>query len=124
MAKSLFEKEGGEYVECGDYELPAVELPSQEEVHVGIWGDRYRRWLKENHRVIYYNLLTSCKLHEVIAEVDERAEKRFDWLVYKMAWKEQVDEELKAEDPMTWGRHMNNIRQRVTETVLDEILTI
>jgi hypothetical protein len=73
---------------------------------VGIWGQRYRRWLKENHRVLYYNLLTSGKLNERVAEADTRAEA------------------LKAVDPMAWVRRMNNIRQRATEVVLEEILVI
>lgn len=82
MAKSHFEKSGGPYHREGDYLLPDLKLPEQEEVYIGIWGMRYRDRLKENHRIVYFNLLTSCKLHEVIAEVDERAEKRFDYPVY------------------------------------------
>lgn len=82
MAKSHFEKSGGTYHREGDYLLPYLKLLEQEEVFIGIWGMRYKDWLKENHRIVYFNLLTSCKLHEVIAEVDERAEKRFDYPVY------------------------------------------
>lgn len=79
MVKTIFEEMGGTYVRQGDYELPAVSL-KLEEGCVGIWGQRYRRWLKENHRVLYFSLLTSDKLNEQIADVDARAEEMFSRL--------------------------------------------
>lgn len=124
MEKTIFEQLGGTYIQQGDYELPAVTLPPEEETNAGIWGLRYRRWLKTNHRVLYYNLLTSGKLNEQASEVDIRAEDMLFRLVQKMAESEGVTEALKAADPMAWVRRMNNIRQRVTEIVLYEVLTI
>lgn len=123
MAKTVFEQLGGTYVRQGDYELPTVTLPPEEEIHTGIWGQRYKRWLKANHRVLYYNLLTSGKLNGQAAEVDERAERLFSRLVQEMAERESVTEALKATDMMAWVRRINNIRNSVTEIVLDEILT-
>lgn len=124
MVQTIFEQMGSSYVRQGDYQLPAVTIPPEEEVHVGIWGQRYRRWLKENHRVLYYNLLTSGKLNEQIAEVDARAEAMLLRLVREMAEREGVTETLKAANPMAWVRRMNNIRQKATEIVLDDILTV
>lgn len=124
MVQTIFEQMGGSYVRQGDYQLPAVTIPSEEEVHVDIWGQRYRRWLKENHRVLYYNLLTSGKLNEQAAEADTRAETMLFRLVREMSERESVTEAMKAADPMAWVCRMNSIRQRATEIVLDEILTI
>lgn len=121
--QTVFEQMGGSYVRQGDYKLPAVKLPS-EEVYVGVWGQRYRRWLKTNHRVLYYNLLTVGKLDGQLAGVDKRAEDMFLRLAEEMAEREGVTESLKASDMMAWVRCMNNIRQRATEAVLDDILTI
>ncbi len=89
-----------------------------------MWGQRYRRWLGENHRVLYYNLLTSSKLYEQAVEVDARAEAMLIRLVKEMAEREGVTETLKDADMMAWVRRMNNIHQRATEIVLDDILTI
>lgn len=124
MAKTVFEQMGGTYVRQGNYEFPAVALPPEKEACVGIWGQRYRRWLKENYRVLYYNLLTSSKLHEQAVEVDARAEAMLIRLVKEMAEREGVTETLKDADMMAWVRRMNNIHQRATEIVLDDILTI
>jgi hypothetical protein len=124
MAQTVFEQMGGGYVRQGDYELPTVTLPHGGEANVGIWGQWYRRWLKENHRVLYYNLLTSGKLNERVAEVDARAEDMFLRLVKEMAERDGVTEDLKADAPMAWICRMNNIRQRATEIVLGEILTV
>ena len=96
MAKTVFEQMGITYVRQRDYEIPVVTLPPEKENYVGIWGQRYRRWLRGNHRVPYYNLLTSGKLNEQTAEVDERAENLFFRLVREMAEREGVTEMLKA----------------------------
>jgi hypothetical protein len=124
MAQTVFEQMGGSYVRQGNYELPVVALPPQEEAHIGVWGQRYRRWLKENHRVLYYNLLTSGRLDEQAAEVNARAKAMLLRLVQEMAEREGITEALKADDPMAWVRRMNNIHQRATEIVLKDILAI
>ena len=122
MEKTVFEQMGGSYVRQGDYELPAINL-LPEETHIGVWGQRYRRWLKANHCVLYYNLLTSGKLNEQMAEVDERAETMFLRLVKEFAKREGVTEDLKATNMMAWIGHMNSIRQRAIELVIAEIFT-
>ena len=96
--KTIFEEQGVEYRQAGDYMLPNVELDEQKKYQIGVWGQRYKRYLKSNHRVIYYNYLTSGRLYEHLAEVDSRAEKMFQQLVKSLAEKENVTEKVKAEN--------------------------
>lgn len=116
------EKNGITYTLCGDYYLPSLVLPEQKEVNIGMWGQRYRSYLKNNHPVLYTNLLTSVKLYEHIAEVDQRAEAMYESLVNNLAEKEGVTEQLKSDDMMLWVQKMNNIKNRAREIVQDEVM--
>lgn len=122
MEKSLFEQNGGTYRQVGDYLLPNITLPEEETVHIGIWGRRHKLYLKQNHRVLYMNLLTSGKLNSYLADIDNQAEEMFSRLVKQLAEKENVTEKLKAENQMLWVQKMNNIRNRATEVVNAEII--
>ena len=110
------------YTRQGDYNLPNLMLPEQDDREIGIWGQRRRRFLKEHHRVLYYNLLTKCKLHDHLADINEEATEMYDKLIRQLAGKEGVTEQLKAEDQMFWVQRMNNIRDRVTEIVNHTII--
>jgi len=110
------------YTRQGDYNLPNLILPEQDDREIGIWGQRRRRYLKEHHRVLYYNLLTSCKLHDHLADINEEATEMYDRLVKQLAEKEGVTEQLKVEDQMLWVQRMNNIRNRATEIVNKELI--
>jgi hypothetical protein len=120
--KSIFEQIGGTYTKQGDYCLPNIYLPPEEERPIGVWGQRRLRHLKQHHKVLYYNLLTSGKLHSHLADVEEEAQSLFSRLVKEFAEKEGVTEQLKATDPMAWVQRMNNIRERVTEMVNAEVV--
>lgn len=122
MEKSLFEQNGGTYRQVGDYLLPNITLPEEETVHIGIWGQRHKRYLKQNHRVLYMNLLTSGKLNSYLADIDKQAEDMLFRLVKQMAKREGVTEALKAENQMEWVGRMNNIRNRATELVNAELI--
>ena len=122
--KSIFEQSGGTYTMQGDYCLPNLTLPAEEERPIGVWGQRRLRYLKQHHKVLYYNLLTSGKLHSHIADVEEQAQELFSRLVKEYAEKEGVTEQLKATDQMAWVRKMNNIRERATEVVNSEVVLI
>ncbi len=110
------------YTRQGDYNLPDLKLPKQDEREIGIWGQRRRRYLKEHHKILYYNLLTSCKLHDHLADINEEANEMFDRIVRQLAEQEGVTEQLKAVDQMLWIQQMNSIRDRVTEIVNHEII--
>lgn len=123
MANTIFEQMGGTYTQAGDYMLPDL-LPAEEEkeVNIGIWAMRHKRYLKQNHKVFYYNLLTSGKLNSYLADIEQQAQQLFLRLVKDLAEKENVTEELKATDMMLWVQKMNNIRNRATEKVNADII--
>ena len=123
MTNTIFEQMGGTYTQVGDYMSPDL-LPAEEEkeAHIGIWGLRHKRYLKQNHKVFYYNLLTSGKLNSYLTDIEQQAQDLFLWLVKELAEKENVNEELKATDTMLWVQKMNNIRNRATKIVNAEIL--
>ena len=120
--KTIFENNGGSYIQQGDYLLPNLTLPDENERQSGIWGMRHKRYLKSNHRVLYYNLLTSGKLYNYLADVERQAENLFEQTVKSFAEQEQVTEKLKATDMMLWVRKMNNIRNRATEIVNEQVI--
>lgn len=122
---TLFEQLGGTYTQIGDYLLPDLSLPAEKETgNIGVWALRHKRYLKQHHKVLYYNLLTSGKLHSHLADTEEQAQQLFLRLVKELAEKEGVTEQLKAADQMAWVRRMNNIRRRATEVVNSEVLFI
>ena len=108
MEKSLFEQVGGTYTQVGDYLLPNLTLTEEAQKSIGIWG-QHARYLKQYHKVIYYNYLTSGKLNAYLADIDEQAEEMFSRLVKDMADKQGIAENLKATDQMAWVGKMNNI---------------
>ena len=123
MAKTIFEQMGGTYTRVGDYYLPDLKLPEEEkQANIGAWGMRHKRFLKENHRVLYANLITSGKLVTYLDDIEQQATDMFLRLVKEFAEKEYVTEELKATDQMLWVQKMNNIRNRATEIVNAELI--
>ena len=123
MASTIFEQTGGTYTQVGDYMLPDL-LPAEEEkeANIGVWAMRHKRYLKQNHKVLYYNLLTSGKLSSYLADIEQQAQQLFLQLVKDLADKENVTEELKSIDMMLWVQKMNNIRNRATEIVSAELI--
>ena len=120
--KSIFEQIGGTYTKQGDYRLPNLTLPAEEERPIGVWGQRRLRYLKQHHKVLYYNLLTSGKLNSHLADIEEEAQSIFSRLVKEYAEKEGVTKQLKKENPIEWIRRMNNIKMRVREMVNLEVI--
>ena len=120
--KSIFEQIGGTYTLQGDYRLPNLILPAEDERPIGVWGQRRQNYLKHNRKVLYYNLLTSGKLHSHVADTEEQAQALFSRLVKEYAEKGGVTEQLKATDQMAWVRRMNNIRSRVIEVVSKKLI--
>lgn len=110
------------YTQQGDYLLPDLKLPEQPKVEIGIWGNRHLRYIKNQHPIRYTNLLTSCRLTAYLADIDEEANEMFDRLVKQLAKQEGVTEKLKSENQMLWVQRMNNIRNRATEIVNNELI--
>ena len=122
--KTLFEELGGTYTQQGDYLLPDIRLPEQPEYEIGVWGQRRRRYLKEHHRIRYYNMLTKCTLYPHLADIEQQAQDMFFRLVDEMSKHEGITEQLKAADPIEWVKRMNNIQNRATEIVNAELIYI
>lgn len=110
------------YTRQGDYNLPNLKLPEQEPREIGIWGQRRRRYLREHHKILYYNLLIQCKLIDHLADVNEEAKELYDRLVKQLAKQERITEQLKAENQMLWVAKMNNINSRASEIVFSQII--
>lgn len=123
MQHNIYDEQTGiSYTLQGDYYLPDLTLPPEEEKRIGVWGQRHARYLKEYHKVRYINLLTRGKLNCYLADIDEQAEEMFSRLVKQMAEREGVTEQLKAENGLEWMRQMNNIRACAMELVNEEII--
>ena len=122
MVKTIFEQTGGTYTMQGDYCLPNLTLPPEEERPVGVWAQRRRQYLKQHHKILFYNLLTSGKLRSHLADVEEEAQSLFLRLEKEYAEREGVTEQLKAGNPTEWVQKMNNIRSRASETVYADLI--
>ena len=122
MAKTIFEQMGGTYTIQGDYYLPDLTVLPKEKHPIGVWAHRRREYLKQHRKILYYNLLTSGKLRSHLADMEEEAQSLFLRLVKEYAEREGVTEQLKAENPTEWVQKMNNIRNRVAETVCADLI--
>lgn len=123
MKKTIFDEMGGTYTQVGDYMLPDL-LPAEEEkeANIGVWAMRHKRYLKQNHKVLYYNLLTSGKLNSYLVDIEQHAQDLFLRLVKDLAEKENITEELKSTDMMLWVQKMNNTRNRATEIASADLI--
>ena len=116
------ERTGISYTLQGDYYLPDLELPVEEQQPIGVWGQRHLRYIKQHKKAFYTKLLTSGKLNSYLADIDRQAEEMFSRLVKQIAEREGVTEKLKAENQMKWVARMNNIRNRAIEIVNTELI--
>lgn len=123
MEKVIYDEKNGLWYELqGDYYIPCLKLPDEEQQPIGKWGQRHLRYIKQNRKVLYLNLLTSGKLNGYLADLNKQAEEMFSLLVKQMAERDGVTEQLKAENQLKWVARMNNIRSRATESVNDAII--
>ena len=123
MEKVIYNEKNGRWYELqGDYYIPCLKLPVEEQQPIGVWGQRHLRYIRQNRKVLYLNLLTSGKLNGYLADIDKQAEELFSRLVKQMAERESLTEQLKADNQMEWVGRMNNIRQRATELVSDSLI--
>lgn len=110
------------YTRQGDYYLPNLTLPEQPQVELGMYAHLRRRFLENQHKILYFNLLTKCKLVEHLADIEQQAFDMEETLVRQMAEQQGVTEALKAQDQMEWVRRMNNIRNAAREIVCEELI--
>lgn len=119
--KSLYEELNGSYIDVGDVQVPAL-ISTNTNYEIGFWGQRHKEYLKENHRIIYYNLLTSGKLNSYLHDIDVRASKQYDLYVHQLAESQGITEQFKANDPMIWAQRMNNIANQTREIIYSKII--
>jgi hypothetical protein len=126
MDKYIYDNSNGLWYELqGDYYIPFLVLPDEkEERHIGIWGHRHLRYIREHKKVLYTDLLISGKLQSYLADVEEQAQELFDRLMKQRTEREGITEKLKAESPMLWVGRMNALRSAVTETINTEVIFV
>ena len=122
--KTLFEQLGGTYTMQGDYRLPNLLPPNEEERPIGVWGQRRLHYLKHHRKVLYYNLLTTGKLHSHLADIEEQAQELFNRLTHDLATKEGITEQLKATDQMKWVQKMNHINTQINSWIQETYIYI
>ena len=122
MIKSLFEQLDGTYHEENGYFIPDLRLPAEEELPIGIWGQRHLDYLKQYRKVTYTNLLTSGRLNIYLADIDRQAQERFEKLIEGMKQTQGITERLKEENALEWTGRLNNIRACAREIVNEEII--
>ena len=121
--KSLYEKLNGSYVEVGDVKVPAL-ISTATNYEIGFWGQKHKEYLKENHKIIYYNLLTQGKLNCYLHDIDVKAKEKYDDLIYQLAERQGLMEQLKTDNMMDWVGVMSNIANRAREIVNTEIIYV
>ena len=123
MKKTIFEEMGSTYVRCGDYFIPCLTLPEEEEPRfVGVWGQRHLQYLKEYRRNVYLELLMNGRLNSYLADIEEQAQERFERLIEQMKQVQGITEQMKAENVWEWVVRMNNIQVCAREIVDKEII--
>ena len=123
MEKTIYDESNGLWYELrGDYYIPCLKVPDQEERPIGIWGQRHLRYIKTERKALYTEFLTSGRLNTYLADINEQATEQMLLLTKQMAEREGVTEQLKAQGQMLWVQRMNNIRDRAIEIVNHELI--
>ena len=120
--KSLFEQMGGTYREENGYLIPNLTLPDEEQIEIGIWGQRHLEYIKRHRKGFYTALVLDCKLNRYLSDINKQAEEMFDTLISQYKTSEGIAEQLKGDNQMEWVCKMNNIKQRVTESINENII--
>ena len=123
MEKYIYDESNGLWYELrGDYYIPCLKLPNEEQLEIGIWGQRHLEYIKHHRKGFYTALILDCKLNRYLADINKQAEEMFDTLISQYKTSEGITEQLKADNQMEWVGRMNNIRQRATEIVNHDII--
>ncbi len=125
MEKYFFDKNNDLWYELqGDYYIPCLKLPDEEQVEIGVWGQRHLEFIKHHRKGFYTSLVLECKLNRYLADINKQTEEMFDVLIKQFKQAEGITEQLKAENQLEWVRRMNNIRQRANEIIYKELIYI
>ena len=123
MERYIYDKNNGLLYELqGDYYIPCLKLPDEEQVEIGIWGQRHLEYIKHHRKGFYTALILDCKLNRYLADINKQAEEMFDTLISQYKTAEGITEQLKADNQMEWVGRMNNIRHRISEIVNGELI--
>ena len=120
--KSLFEQMGVTYREENGYLIPNLTLPEEEQVEIGIWGQRRLEYIKHHRKGFYTSLVIGCELNRYLADINRQAEEMFDTLISQYKTSEGITEQLKADNQLEWVGRMNNIRQRAIEIINENLI--
>ena len=125
MEKTIYDESNGLWYELrGDYYIPCLTVPAQEERPIGIWGQRHLQYIKKERKALYTELLSSSRLNTYLADINEQATAQMRLLITQLAEREGVTEQLKAQDQMLWVQRMNNIRDMATEIVNHDLIYV
>ena len=125
MQKQIYDGKNGLWYELhGDYYLPCLSAPPEEQQPIGVWGQRHLGYLRQHRKTLYTELKINGKLNGYLAELNDQAENMFLELVTQMAAREGVTEQLKAHDQMQWIQRMNSIRSRTMEVVNNDLIYV
>lgn len=123
MEKTIYDESNGLWYELqGDYYIPCLTVPVQDERPIGIWGQRHLQYIKTKRKALYTELLTSGRLNTYLADINEQAEEEMLLLIKQIAEREGITEQLKAQNQMLWVQRMNNIRDRAVEIVNNDLI--
>ena len=123
MEKYIYDENNGLWYELqGDYYIPCLKLPDEEQVEIGVWGQRHLEYIKNHRKGFYTSLVIGCELNRYLADVNKQAEEMFEALIVQYKIAEGITEKFKADNQMEWVGRMNNVRQRATEVVNEELI--
>ena len=123
MDKYIYDENNGLWYELqGDYYIPCLTIPEEEQPPIGVWGQQHLRYIREYRKGLYNSLIVSGKLTDYLAELNEQAEDMFFRLVKELAEKDGITEKLKAEDQMLWLQRMNAVRETAMEIVNHDLI--
>ena len=123
MEKYIYDEKNGLWYELqGEYYIPCLKVPDEEQRPIGIWGQRHLRYLQQHRKAVYTELQVTGKLNGYLADLNKQAEKMFLELVKQLAAYDGVTEELKDKNQMLWVQRMNNIRDRARDVVNSDLI--
>ena len=125
MEKYIYDENNGLWNELqGDYYIPCLKLPDEEQVEIGVWGQRRLEYIKHHRKGFYTSLVIGCELNRYLADINKQAEEMFDTLISQYKTVEGITEQFKADNQIEWVSRMNNIRYRANEIVINELIYV